>query len=42
MTMKRSRNWSASLRKLPVSSHPEEILDGGVKVCTRIMPRKSW
>jgi hypothetical protein len=39
--MKRSRNWSAPLRKLPVSSQPVEILDGSDDVCTRIMPRKS-
>jgi hypothetical protein len=41
MTMKRSRNWSALLRKLPVSSHPEEILDRGVDAWRHLMPRKS-
>jgi hypothetical protein len=39
--MKRSRNWSAPLRKPPMSSHLVEILNVSAGVCTYITPRKS-
>jgi hypothetical protein len=41
MTIRRSRNWNAPLRKLLVSSQTMESLDISAGVCTHIMPHKS-